>query len=403
MQANIRVPTQSHLLSALFTHVTLLFCALGGIASLVSWLPSVLGYGVGCVDMAALGLKLSGCKALELAMLDSIFGAPAGLVGLVFYLSVGAIAFATETISGRCKIYISFIKSVSIGIAAAFTVYLVYFQFAVAKMICPLCMLSAFAVLCLFVLEVLRLRMCPKASLHHPADKPAMLSLAITAVAALAIIFISAVYVLREAKLQEGALISARDRVVVFRKWAQVQGNAKHPLQNRLSISLQPSQGLGVDTGPTLVVFLDPNCPHCQDAFDSFLTIATRFKEHASFYVVPHALWDSSLVQIQSLAIAPSADTYFEHWRLQFSQRRKGGLGEKQLIDIWKQQGYDDVDMPMKLIAAREAAIAQRALHRSLNINKTPIYFLDGRQLPDEDTSEYYLQKIVEKALGVLR
>ena len=157
--------------------------------------------------------------------------------------------------------------------------------------------------------------------------------------------------------------------------------------------SSTPSLG---DSGDVYVIaFLDPNCGYCLPVYSSFKKLATQFRGTARFYVLPRVLWEISVLQAQALEIAATNGRYFDMWQLQLERRRQGGLGFKDIQNIFLELGLDATGLAEQLASVRPKVIKQRQKAKAAGINGTPMVFVNGRSVARPNRNERDISKLI--------
>ena len=95
-----------------------------------------------------------GCRSAELQKVSELLGVSVAAWGYGFYFFVAAMAFAKMILPPRTAGAAHTASEVAVALAFPYTAYVVYYQAAMAKAFCPLCLVSAGFVTALFVLHV---------------------------------------------------------------------------------------------------------------------------------------------------------------------------------------------------------------------------------------------------------
>ena len=97
----------------------------------------------------------SGCDAVNQGGYAEIAGVPLAALGLAAYLLLFVLSVLASWLNGRSTILGIVMLS---GIGVSVSAYLIYLQVAVVRAICSWCIISAIAMLSIFVLSVAALR-----------------------------------------------------------------------------------------------------------------------------------------------------------------------------------------------------------------------------------------------------
>lgn len=135
---------------------------------LVSWWLEIVFALIGLADSAYLTwLKISGglaacggigdCESVNASIYSQINGIPIALLGAGAYFAILVFLFleSRDDFIGDWSPMIVFGLSLT---GTLYSIYLTYIEIAVLKAVCPYCVLSAIAILTIFVISIVRLR-----------------------------------------------------------------------------------------------------------------------------------------------------------------------------------------------------------------------------------------------------
>ncbi len=135
---------------------------------LVSWWLEGVFAMIGLADSAYLAwLKISGglaacggigdCESVNASIYSQINGIPIALLGVGAYFAILVFLFleSRDDFIGDWSPMIVFGLSLT---GTLYSIYLTYIEIAVLKAVCPYCVLSAIAILTIFVISIVRLR-----------------------------------------------------------------------------------------------------------------------------------------------------------------------------------------------------------------------------------------------------
>ena len=128
---------------------SMLLAFLGALDALYLWI-----YKISNNDKMCLG---SGdCATVNYSPYSEIYGIPVALLGLLVYLAILAILFLEPSwkLMERFGVYAVFGLSL---VGVLFSAYLTFLEFYVINAVCPFCIISAIAILIIFILSIIRL------------------------------------------------------------------------------------------------------------------------------------------------------------------------------------------------------------------------------------------------------
>ena len=132
---------------------------------------------------------------------------------------------------------------------------------------------------------------------------------------------------------------------------------------------------LGNPRGPEVVVFFDPNCPHCSAYYTEYRRMAARYSDRARFTVVPLLLWRESARQAAALTLAERTGKYFELWQAMFdhSPGHTRSLTVEQIAALFSSLGLDTRELAARLaVAEKEIARLHRPHPRADALRRRP-------------------------------
>jgi protein-disulfide isomerase len=156
-----------------------------------------------------------------------------------------------------------------------------------------------------------------------------------------------------------------------------------------------PSQGEEV----RVIMFLDPNCPHCKDSFTVAEALAKRYEKEAKVYIIGRPLWRKSTLQMQALGLARKSGKYLDMWRAQFANVKADGMNFEDIKGICEQLGIPVSDLADRLKAENDAIEDRVTRTRAMGINFSPAVFINGMPLARGVNSDSQITEAIEKAL----
>jgi protein-disulfide isomerase len=144
-----------------------------------------------------------------------------------------------------------------------------------------------------------------------------------------------------------------------------------------------------------LIVFLDPNCPHCATYLKDLVKGDHALRSLCSAYIIPRALSEISLPQIEALEIARSEGKYSEMWIAQFLYMRPGGFSESDIKNAYKRLKISLEDLDTRVARARLKVEAEQAKAVQSQIMRTPSVYLDGKLVDSRSQDVECLMKLI--------
>jgi protein-disulfide isomerase/uncharacterized membrane protein len=377
------------------------------------WIQKERGFDQGCWGLGGPApAAAEGCRDPGLEPVSHFFGVSTAAWGYLFFFAVAGFSLAKVVLPERCAVF--FHTALDVVVAAGFpaSICLAYYQIFVARAICPLCLVTTALITGIFVVQtVLYFR-----GGHVPVpanERPDEIGYATGAVFGVGGVLIAVLFFVDQIatrRLDQGATARQFELMVGRSLPRFIDGDRLREMRAAGAPgdgqTLKPEEWIeagtpfiGVASGPTVVAFFDPNCPHCDTSFASVMRLAEHYKDRARVIVLPRVLWPYSLLQVQALELAREEGKYFEMWQLQFKQQQKDGLNVKQLEALFRQLNLNPTDLKDRLAKVRPAVIAKRDQARDAGINSTPAIFLDGLALTGLDRTENALAKAIEAAL----
>jgi predicted DsbA family dithiol-disulfide isomerase len=151
--------------------------------------------------------------------------------------------------------------------------------------------------------------------------------------------------------------------------------------------------------GPEVIVFYDPNCPHCREFQATFRGVMERLKDRAHFTIVPRLLWDESIPQAAALKLAEGSGKYFELWQAMLDHQPgpHHGMSVDEIATLFREFGLDTQNLAQRLDAARPAVVAATAQARAAGINGIPAIFIDRYKVWGPNRSEACLSRLIDR------
>lgn len=165
-----------------------------------------------------------------------------------------------------------------------------------------------------------------------------------------------------------------------------------------------PYQG-NFDADVTVIVYFDPNCPHCKTLHPIINNVILARGDTARYFTVPYVLWQYSLMQTEALFVAGQDGKYFEMLEAQYEHQQAGGMGIDELVSLAKQIGLDpevfrtrvERGMNQGMILARRQEIID------LGIRGTPAVMINGRVVDGQSKSLECIVELIDEASALAK
>lgn len=403
---------------ARLNRLVILLALLGMLLTLHLWVQKERNFDHGCWGFGATvqTADTGGCNAPALQNVSQLLGLPLTVWSYGFYLAIGTLALAklvaSEPVAQRCQT----LSEIAVGLAFPLCCYLVYFQFVIAKAYCPLCLISSGLVAGLFVIHAIQYKRGHPPPLGEESRKEeigyaSLMGFVAAGVLAGVMIMVDNV---GSRRLDQGDY--GKQFVAMLGKSLPVYIDAKQLREMRPAMFdaakakivsedwvSKDTPVLGGHDGAKVIVFLDPNCPHCKFSYALIRKLARESQGGAGFYVQPRVLWDYSLLQTQALGLATEEGKYFEMWQLQFDRQKNGGMGLEDIGALCDELGISRVNLPERLEAQRAKVVTSRDKAGAAGINSTPTIFIDGAAVAGVSMNEQGLKRLIADVVAAHR
>jgi hypothetical protein len=157
---------------------------------------------------------------------------------------------------------------------------------------------------------------------------------------------------------------------------------------------------LGRAGGTPVIVFVDPNCPHCKNFYATFRRLAEKYGDRARFYLLPQVLWDFSVPPVAALKLAEKSDKYFELWREELATRGPRMLTVEKLGQIYTRIGLDAANLSERIAAVTPEVMRESSRVRKAGIDTAPTIFIGEHEVFSINYSEECLGTLIEGVLA---
>jgi uncharacterized membrane protein/thiol-disulfide isomerase/thioredoxin len=377
---------------------------LGMVLAVHLWIQKARDFDQGCLGLSKhVAVIDQDCQEVGAIPASHLLGVSNAAWGYAFYFALALTSFAKLVTRAGWARRLHLAGEIGVAGALLYSGYLVYEMGFVAHAWCVLCLTSATMVFLLAVLHgVARVR-----GGFQPLEETARAGefrAAVGAVFAAAGVFVGVLLFvdrLGTRPLDQGSTGRELLRIVggslpyFIDEGELAEMRACH--FEREGPTIVPGEFTGPSTpyfgnmaGPEVVVFYDPNCPHCREYHAVFQRVMEKFRDRAHFAIVPRLLWKESARQAAALKLAEPSGKYFELWRVMF-ERQPGperAMTVPQIEGIFAELGLDTKDLALRLAAAEPVEIASAEKARAAGIDGAPMVFIGGRKVWGWNRSE---------------
>ena len=389
----------------------------GMILALHLWVQKARGFDQGCLglDTHPATVAEGGCNDGALQASSHLFGVSNAAWGYALYFTLAFVSFAKIGAPSEWARRLHLLGEIAIVPALVYSGYLVFQMGFVAHTWCALCLGSAALIATIFALHAaVRLR-----GGFQPFDEPARTAEFRAAVAALfgaagllagVLIFVNRLGTRPLDKGRTGAEMRriVGDALPLYIDSAKLaQMRACHFDWDEPTLDLGEFVGprtpfIGKPDGVPVIVFYDPNCPHCREYHAVFLRIVEKYKDRVRFTVLPRLLWDQSIPQAEALLLAEDPGKYFNLWQAMFDEQPGPwkGMSTVQIAGLFRRFGLDATDLDKRLAAMGPAVAALRNAARAAGVSVVPAVFVGGRRVWEYNRGEACMGTLIERMLS---
>lgn len=390
----------------------------GMVLALHLWIQKARDFDQGCLGLTkpvatTADAGSGGCEEVSALPASHLLGVSNAAWGYAFYFALALGSFAKIFSKPAWARRLHALGEIAVAAALLYSGYLVYTMAFVAHAWCVLCTLSAGLVAALAVLHV----MLRCAGGFQPVPESARLTelaaaggalFAATGVLTGVLLFVDR---LGTRPLDEGSTRREVEEVVgaalprfidaeKLREMRACRFDNDAPVLPWRDFVNGKTPFVGAADGPTVIVFFDPNCPHCAAYHPVFVRAMERFKDRARFTVLPRLLWDASILQAAALKLAEGTDKYFELWQAMFERPKNGsgrGASTEEIAAMFRTLGLDTTDLAGRLTAMRPQVLAERGKAQRAGIRGVPAVYINGRLVWSPNRSEDCLGTLIER------
>lgn len=389
----------------------------GMILALHLWIQKARGFDQGCLGLSKpAAVESGGCEEVGVLPSSHLLGVSNAAWGYAFYFALALLSFAKIVAGAGWTRRWHAASEIAVTLGFMYSGYLVYQMGFVAHAWCVLCLGSAGLVAVLFGLHVALRRRGGVQPLEEPA-RTGEFRLAVGALfAAMGVLVGVLIFVERlgTRPLDQGGTGKEIERIVgeslpVFidaarlREMRACHFDGAAPTLDLAKFIGPATPFMGKADGVPVIVFYDPNCPHCAIYHPIFLRVMEKFQDRARFIVLPRLLWDASILQAQALKLAEGSDKYFALWQWMFERPKTGGgkgMTVAQIEGLFREMGLDASDLEKRLAAVRPAVLAAREQAERNRIDAVPAVYIGGRKVWSPNRSGDCMGTLIDRMLS---
>lgn len=371
----------------MLNRVQLILAVLGMLVTLHLWIQKERGFDQGCWGIAGTATPIGvDCRDPDLQRMGSLAGVSTAAVGYFFYLGLALLGFGRLLCSPRIAKRCDDAADIALATAIPYTLFLVYFQAFRAKAFCPLCIVTSGVLATLLLVRYLQHR---RGGFQPTAEPLLLRETAYACMIAFAAMGLTVAVVL---------FLNRVGLKPIAGETAPAQRREIPPIKVEDWV-FADTPSLETATGPVVIAFFDPNCPHCDKSFAMMRTLAKRYKDRVRFVVFARPLWKRSMLQVQALELARREGRYYDMWEAQFAQDKRSGLSQQEIEALFSQLSIDTERLAERLAALEQPVQAQLDKAKAAGINSTPSIYLDGAPVYREGSSETGLAGLLDAAI----
>jgi uncharacterized membrane protein len=400
----------------MLNRLILVLSLLGMVLAVHLWIQKARGFDQGCLGLekpAEVRVAEVGCNAGGLEAASHLLGVSNAAWSYAFFFGLSLVSFAKVVVPGTWARRLHWLSEIAIVPVTLYAGYLVLFQAFVAHAYCVLCLTTAALIAAIFCLHAaVRFRggYRPVAESAQSVEMGYAGGALFGAVGLLLAVLLF-VDRLGTRPLDQGNSLAELNQVVGQALPIYIDGKRLSEMRachfdwdakriDAEDICSPDTPFLGKPGGIPVVIFFDPNCPHCRDYYPDFLALADKFKDRARFYILPRMLWRFSLSQIEALELARREGKYFEMWQLQFATRHRGGMEAADLEVLFRKLGLPTDGLASRLDAVKPGVMAELARANAAGIDATPAIFIDGLKVFPYNQSPECVDTLINRRIA---
>ena len=392
------------------------FALLGVLVTVHLWIQQGRGFDRGCLGFSdPVPSATVDCNAVVQSSAGTLFGVSNVVLGIAFYLLLTGLSLGVAYAAGPARSRLKQLRMAVVTGGFLYSLYLVYYQSLVIGQYCVLCLTSAGIVAVLFGLHLADLFTHSSAAMSS-SDRAGRVSAvreaSVLSSLALLVFLVSGADVLYFNSLEQpspsaSAEAESAARQAEGRSEMQVPSSTaacrynpeKSPIEDYESLVQFTDPVKGSHDAPvTVIEYLDPNCPHCENLHPVMQEVAAQQKDQARFVYKLFPLRRSSLPQIMALRVAAEENKFFEMLEAQFD--RQGVLSVAELREVAREVGMDpdETVRRMQQDALVEQVLRERKAAFERGVDSTPTVIINGRVVASRSRTEACLNQLIEEA-----
>ena len=385
----------------------------GMILALHLWIQKARGFDQGCLGLSKpVFVAPQGCVEVSELPASHLFGVSNAAWVFAFYFALALISVAKMVAAPGGARRLHGISEIAVALAALYSGYLIYTMVFIAGAFCLLCLTSSLLVLTLVALHVVLRRRGGFQPIAESA-RGTELGLAVAGMFAATGMLVGVLLFINRLgtrPLDQGTTAQDFEQLVgqslpLFidrERLAEMQACRFDPWAPAIDWKKIVGPGLpflGRPDGVSVVVFYDPNCPHCAAFHPQFLKLVERFKDRARFQVVPRSLWDLSLRQTQALKLAEPSGKYFELWQRMFERQKKApaAMTDLEIAAQFRDLGLEASDLEKRLEGVKAAVVEAGKRVKAAGVAGLPALYIEGRRVLGPNYAADCVAKLIDR------
>lgn len=394
----------------------ILWLALAGmILTIHLWVQKERGFDQGCLGLGQVQTpEPGGCIAVSRSPAGNLFGISNAAWGYAFYFGLALLTFAKLLTPAVWARRLHLASEVAVGGALLYSGWLLYEMAFVARAWCVLCLTSDALVVAL-VLVHLGIRLRGGFAPVEASARPVELGLASGSVFGAVGVLVGVVVIVDRVgtrPLDQGAARTeflemfgaALPQFIDSNRLAEMRAchlDFNAPIMTPGNAPAASAPFIGAAQGPEVVVYYDPNCPHCKQFHVAFRHLMEANRDRARFTIRPRVLWDESVLQVEALKLAETSPRYFDLWQRMFEMQPGPHLSltVAQIGDLFRDLGLDTNDLSTRLASARRAVNEDRARAAGAGIDRVPAIFVGEHPVWSGNQNESCITTLIGRVI----
>ena len=376
--------------------VLFVLAMLGILTTVHLWIQQGRGFDQGCWGFnppSAEEAATFNCEAVVQSDAGKLFGISNVYWGMLFYLVVAILGYTVGKAEEERVGPLKRLRGALIAIGFVYSLYLVYYQFNSIGELCALCLTSAGIAASMFVALLIDVGTSKSV---EPVVAPASNFRFYKAVASVVALLAVADLVYFNNLEPHEPIAAAAAPAAATTQPVQAAATAEEATQacvlddvvsevaDYQSLLSTFDTTVGPEDSPvTVIEFFDPNCPSCQALHPVIKSILAKYGDRVRFHIIPYALRQSSVPQIEALLAAGEQGKFFEMLDAQMAMQETRGLPIDKVRELAGMIGMDVSLLNSRLRSGlyRNVVVEQRNTASEAGVNRVPTVIVNGKVL----------------------